>query len=191
MFLPASFFICYRNCWCSWWVLPRGKGTAPGALHTSRQGPSYGAGDGSCSRRHFSKGMPQGSGLSPAFLMSSLMTWGKQHVNDMEGERKREPCQGPGKVPGSSLAKLSRAGLCLLWAQASHWPGFVSKSRELGLSLGSLSWVCEGSFEASVGCSAPNPSFSAGPSCKYLNAGVAGPASLGGDLLAGRGAECV
>lgn len=97
----------------------------------------------------------------------------------MEGKRKKEPCQGPGKVPGSSLAKLSRAGLCLPWAQASHWPGFVSKSRELGLSLGSLNWVCEGSFEASVGCSAPNPSFSAGPSCKYLNAGVAGPGSLG------------
>lgn len=57
----------------------------------------------------------------------------------MEGERKREPCQRPEEVPGSGLAKLSSAGLCLLWAQASHWPGFVSKSKELGLSLGSLS----------------------------------------------------
>lgn len=95
--------------------------------------------------------------------------------------------EGPRFQPGQT----EQGRLCLPWAQASHWPGFVSKSRELGLSLGSLSWVCEGSFEVSVGCSAPNPSFSAGPSCKYLNAGVAGPGSLGGDLLAGRGAECV
>lgn len=45
----------------------------------------------------------------------------------------------PGTRGGSSLAKLSRAGLCLPWAQASHWPGFVSKSREQELSLGSPS----------------------------------------------------